>query len=560
MKLKIKLTKKLCIIGIVSILLTSISSVVAFWFVFSDQAKSDIETYCSVLAKTLKGDEKPDTLSDYVVDGYRITLVSKEGDVLFESDSDLSCENMDNHKDRPEITQAMETGKGISDRTSETMGKVTYYNAQRLENGNVLRVSKEASNIFSMFYIVIPIIIAIAIYVFIVCLIMASEFTKGIVRPIEQMAVDAESSVYDELRPFAKTIENQKREINRQVENIQQQNDKISAIIANMAEGLILLDTDKNILMENESARVLLDIKGYGKIKGKNIFELCDSQVLLECVSAAAAGKSQLEETKVNGNTVQLIVNPVYTAGEQTGIICLIMDITGRKKTEKLRREFTANVSHELKTPLTSISGYAEMIENGMVKQEEDIKKFAGKIHKEAGRLVSLISDIIKLSKLDDKTVQDAEFQRVNLKDIIFESVETLEISASKNNIDITADAEDCYINGNSTRLFELIYNLCDNAIRYNKPGGSVIIKLNKKDGRASLVVQDTGIGIPDKHIGRVFERFYRVDKSRSKETGGTGLGLAIVKHIAEQHNADLEIESTVGKGTKIKIEFNCEE
>ena len=232
------------------------------------------------------------------------------------------------------------------------------------------------------------------------------------------------------------------------------------------------------------------------------------------------------------------------------------MDITAQKKTEKLRREFTANVTHELKTPLTSISGYAEMIENGMVTEPEDMQKFAGRIHKEAGRLISLIGDIMRLSKMDDKAYQIEGVKKVNLKDTVEEAVETLEMSTRKNNITIETDLQDVTVTGNETQLFELVYNLCDNAIRYNKPNGKVYITLKTENESPVLVVKDTGIGIEKKHKERIFERFYRVDKSRSKETGGTGLGLAIVKHIAEIHNAKIKVDSTVGEETEITVTF----
>ena len=284
--------------------------------------------------------------------------------------------------------------------------------------------------------------------------------------------------------------------------------------------------------------------------------EVYQNDTLLDSVNKASKGESTVNEVKLNKKTVKLYVSPVYTNGEVVGVICLLLDITAQKKTEKLRREFTANVTHELKTPLTSISGYAEMIENGMVTEPEDMQKFAGRIHKEAGRLISLIGDIMRLSKMDDKAYQIEGVKKVNLKDTVEEAVETLEMSTRKNNITIETDLQDVTVTGNETQLFELVYNLCDNAIRYNKPNGKVYITLKTENESPVLVVKDTGIGIEKKHKERIFERFYRVDKSRSKETGGTGLGLAIVKHIAEIHNAKIKVDSTVGEETEITVTF----
>lgn len=556
MKLKVKLIKRLCIIGIISILLTAVFSTAAFWYMFSDRTKEELCNYGTVLSASLNQNTKNTDLSIYKSDSYRLTLIDKDGKVLYESNENARQNQMGNHSDRPEFIEAKEKGTAESYRNSNTLGGVTYYYAQRLDNGNILRVSKEVDGIFSMFVIFIPVVIAIAFYVFIVCFIIAARFTKNIVKPIEKMTTEgAAGELYEELIPFAKTFEMQKREINSQVEKVQAERDKIRAIIANMAEGFIMLDTDKNILMENESAKKFLNAKG-DNIIGKNILEVCNDDKLLNCISAAIHGNSVTEESKTKKGSIQFIVNPVYSTGEQIGVICLIMDISHRKKTEKLRREFTANVSHELKTPLTSISGYAEMIENGMAK-EEDIKLFAGKIHKEAGRLVSLISDIINLSKLDEAVITNENKEKVNLKKLVEESTEALEASAEKHGITMEIDAEDCIVLGVNTRLYELIYNLCDNAIRYNKKGGTVKISVHKEDNKAVLKVQDTGIGIAQKHVKRIFERFYRVDKSRSKETGGTGLGLAIVKHVAEQHNAKITVDSQQGAGTCITVKFD---
>ena len=424
-----------------------------------------------------------------------------------------------------------------------------------MDNGNVLRIGKTVQSIFSLYGWILFIVLSLGIYVVLFSLLLAGRLSKKIVEPFSNMKFDNKDFVYEELKPFADTIAKQQRKIKKQFDDLQEQRDRITTLIANMREGFIMLDVDKVILVENGSAKKLLKTKHHNN-EGKNILEVYQNDTLLESVNKASKGESTVNEVKLNKKTVKLYVSPVYTNGEVVGVICLLLDITAQKKTEKLRREFTANVTHELKTPLTSISGYAEMIENGMVTEPEDMQKFAGRIHKEAGRLISLIGDIMRLSKMDDKAYQIEGVKKVNLKDTVEEAVETLEMSTRKNNITIETDLQDVTVTGNETQLFELVYNLCDNAIRYNKPNGKVYITLKTENESPVLVVKDTGIGIEKKHKERIFERFYRVDKSRSKETGGTGLGLAIVKHIAEIHNAKIKVDSTVGEETEITVTF----
>lgn len=558
MKLKVILTKQLCIACLVAILLTLLASTIGFWIVFSDKEKTEIINYSQMVVRHIERTNTASQLAAYEEQGYRITLVDVNGVVLYESMQGKNLQQMDNHNQRPEIEQARNGKEGVVHRYSQTMQQDVYYYAVLLEDGNVLRTAKEADNIASIFFRVIPVVIMISLYVFLFCFFMATRMTRKITKPIEAMSLRRrdQDKVYDELKPFVKKIATQEMEIRNQMGSIQDQKEKIGAIIANMEEGLILLDIDKRVLMKNDSAKLLLNLP-YSSIVGKNIYEVCDNRKFLHCVSAAANGKNQFSELKIGEKTIQLLVNPVYTAGEQTGIICLIMDITHRVKTEKFRREFTANVSHELKTPLTSISGYAELIETGMANNEEDVKRFAHKIHKEAGRLVTLISDIIKLSDIEETELAASELQPVNLFALAKECADILEIIATKKEVEITVKGEDCFVKGDNSKLYELIYNLCDNAIRYNKERGKVCISVEKNNEKAELIVEDTGIGIEDKYTDRVFERFFREDKSRSKETGGTGLGLAIVKHVAEIHNAEISLESEKTVGTKITVVFD---
>lgn len=555
MKLKSKLTGRLCMIGLVSVILTAVSATLAFWFIFSQQAQDDLKTSGTLLASAYDQNTAPseEALSKIASEEYRITLISPGGIVLYESDQQASEERMDNHRDRPEIRQALETGAGSSARESDTIGRVTYYYAVRLQNGDVLRVSRQVDSVFSVFGGIIPILIVITVYVLLVCLVMASEMTKGIIRPIESMAKDPDAVAYDELVPFSNMIEKQRREIGEQMERIQQETDKINTIIANMEEGFVLLDGEKNVLMHNDSATRLLQ-SGPGDVIGNSFIRLSRNENVNHCIDSASKGRSCEAAFEVGERKLQLLANPVYSKGEQIGVICIIVDVTGKQALDRMRQEFTANVSHELKTPLTSISGYAEMIESGIAK-DGDVKTFAAKIHKEAGRLVTLIGDIIRLSQLEEEPSQ-IQPVRVEMASLVEECTDSLAISADKHKVSLETDVTPCTVRGDRNMLYELVYNLCDNAIRYNKENGSVLISVKPRKGRVVLKVKDTGIGIPKEHQARIFERFYRVDKSRSKQTGGTGLGLAIVKHIAEQHKAAIALDSEEGIGTEITVMF----
>lgn len=553
MKLKTTLTKMLVAISGISIVLTVVCCCVAAWFSFSEQAYIDLSSYGDVLLNYLNSNGE-ECVNSILIKDYRITLIDADGSVIFESNPELNKEEMDNHTNRSEIQQAIEKGVGSGPRYSASEKKMVYYYAVKMDNGNILRVAKEVKSIFHLYYAMIIIIVILAIYVLLVSVFISNRFAKKILAPFNAEFKNKEN-IYYELRPFVDTIASQQRKIQHQIYDLQEAQDKTRTLISNMREGFIMLDVDKIILMENESVRKILK-PVIMKSEGKNILEVYDNDNIIDAVNKAAKGKSCSDEVSINKKIIKLYANPVFSGGELVGIICLLLDVTAQRRTEKLRQEFTANVTHELKTPLTSISGYAEMIENGMVSKTEDMQRFAGRIHKEAGRLIALIGDIMKLSKMDDKAYQVEGVKKVSLKDMVNESVELLEMTAKKNNITIYTELEEITCIGNETQLYELVFNLCDNAVRYNKPNGSVYIKLIRQNENAVLQVKDTGIGIEKKHQDRIFERFYRVDKSRSKETGGTGLGLAIVKHIAELHNAEITVESEIDKGTTITVTF----
>jgi two-component system phosphate regulon sensor histidine kinase PhoR len=540
-KLSKKLLKNFSVIAVVSILLTAVFSTAAFWFVFSDEQEAEVRQYTDKIIRIYNSDSEIDLSKYYGIGDFRVTLIKSDGSVVSDS-VDTDVNSMPNHSDRPEFEQAIKDGNGSSHRMSETLNKITYYYAGKTADGSVIRVAKTIDSIYGIFLFVIPSILIIMIGVFVVCTILAKRSTKKIIEPIKEMADNGNGSPYDELLPLSQKIASQQRQIKRQMRRLQFEKDKISTLIENMAEGFILIDVDKKVLMSNYSASKLLGADDDG-VTDKTLIAFSRNEVLNDCVDKALSGESKNGDTTVKGRALQIITNPVYSNGEKNGAICLIIDVSAKKKAEKMRREFTANVTHELKTPLTSISGYAEIIASGLVKPD-DIPNFANKIHKESGRLLSLISDIMELSQLDEK-FSDEEFAPVDLAGVAAEVAEDLRSNAEKHGITITVDTKTAVINGNRNQIYELIYNLCDNAIRYNRENGSVKIITGDDNEHPFVKVADTGIGIPEKHHKRVFERFYRVDKSRSKETGGTGLGLAIVKHITERHGGEISLESS---------------
>ncbi|MBQ8508859.1 MAG: PAS domain-containing protein [Clostridia bacterium] len=388
---------------------------------------------------------------------------------------------------------------------------------------------------------------------------MANLFTAFIMEPVQRLHIHTkvsanEPSYYPEFQPLVDRLLQQEKEIQHQLFRVDKEKNRLATIIYNMDEGLIILDNNLRVIMLNESAHRLLGTTlSRSDCAGRSLHDVCPSREICGCIERADS-----MDLTLDGRNLQLHVNHVVTGAEQVGRIGLILDVTERNEIERIKQEFTANVSHELKTPLTSISGYAELIEAGMA-QGNDAVIFAGRIRRESARMLALISDIIKLSQLDEASDADA-FEPVELHRLCEECMDTLEMSAQKHEVTLSLEGGTCELSGVPSELTELVYNLIDNGIRYNRPGGSVKVKIAPppagSPGLVMLSVSDTGIGIAKEHQARVFERFYRVDKSRSKATGGTGLGLAIVKHVAERHGAKLELESRIGEGTTIRVIF----
>ena len=482
---------------------------------------------------------------------FRFTLVDTDGTVIY--DSQANAEEMENHLDREEITEAIENGSGSSARYSSTLTERTFYEATRLENGNVLRISISQVTVGALFLGMLPAICAIVLISIVVALVLSNTMAKSIVKPLNELDLEnpAENDAYEELTPILTKINKQHKQITQQMRELKQKSDEFEQITASMNEGLVLLDKKGMVLSINAAA-----IKLFGASDtavGRDFLALDRSTDMSRAIEKALDGKRAEFREEKNGSEYQFVINRTESDGKTVGVVILCFDVTETAFAERNRREFTANVSHELKTPLQSIIGSAELLENGLVKPE-DTKRFVGNIKNEATRLVSLINDIIRLSQLDEDSEPVTE--SVDLYDVASEVIEVLTVSAAKKQVEIHLNGESCVMNGIRRYLYEIIYNLCDNAIRYNKDGGKVTIDLKNTNGNIVLSVSDTGIGIPAEHQSRIFERFYRVDKSHSKETGGTGLGLSIVKHAVAYHSGMIKLDSVTGEGTTVSIVF----
>lgn len=484
-------------------------------------------------------------------DSCRITLVSSDGDVLY--DSKTSADKMENHAKREEIKEALKKGFGESSRYSATLTEETFYYAKKLANGNVVRVSVDHATMLTLVLGMLTPIIIVLIGALALSIFLAYRISKRIVEPLNSIDLDKpfENEAYDELAPLLTHIERQKEQIHNQYKELEVRKSEFYAVIENMNEGLVLLSGDYTVLSINPAAGAFFSASP--ECIGKDFLTLERNHEINKALdNAVQNGRSEIEVSR-NGHEYQLNISRIGSDEQKGGVVILVFDISDKVFAERNRKEFTANVSHELKTPLQSIMGSAELLENGLVKAD-DVPKFIGRIRSEAARLVTLIEDIIRLSQLDEST--DFPFEDADIYEIAKDEAEMLSLTAQKRNVTISVKGKSTVIHAPKQLLHEIIYNLCDNAIKYNKEGGSVEVSVEESDNNVILSVSDTGIGIPLDNQSRVFERFYRVDKSHSKETGGTGLGLSIVKHAVQYLNGKISLESTVGKGTKISVAF----
>lgn len=485
----------------------------------------------------------------------RITWIDVDGTVLYDSFAD--SESLENHKDRPEVIQAMERGRGQSTRTSDTLAEQTYYYASKLNDGTVIRVASTTRSGLATMMGTVPWMVLMAAAIFGVTMVIARMQTRSIVEPINRLNPDAPQAekIYDELSPLVRRLEKQKQTIREQMDILREKQEEFTAITENMKEGFIVVDSRADVISYNSSAIRILGVDmEIAEGANINILSFNRSGNFRQVVDGALRGERSEQSLELNGRYYQIIANPVVESDDKRGAVVVILDVTEQQSREELRREFSANVSHELKTPLTSISGYAEIMKNGLV-QPADMGRFAEKIYTEAQRLITLVGDIIKLSQLDEDKAE-IEKTSLDLFERASEVVGRLKDHARAQDIKMDLVGVPTTVMGAVQILDEMIYNLCDNAIKYNKPGGSVKVTVCTENGHPTLLVEDTGIGIPDGDKERIFERFYRVDKSHSKQIGGTGLGLSIVKHGAIYHKAKVEMKSALGKGTQIKIVF----
>lgn len=524
-------------------------------------AKDDLKAAAKIVVKE---NNDPDQIINYLEDAIdykvRITYISSDGKVLYDSDADAS--EMENHSDRIEFQEAMKNGEGETTRLSKTLGYTTYYFAAQYRDG-VLRFSTDRKNLASVFLTILPIVIVFAGAIILITTIVSIKLSEGLIKPINQLVRQLDlrnenigelETPYEELEPIIKNADVLMKRIHRNIDKIKREKEKISIITANMVESMILLDSEMTVLSVNKSALKILNSK-YDPSEKENVSKLTDNSTLLELINDAVEKGAAKEIIPIKGRYYQAFVNKCASEmrQERFGVIVFLVDVTESVQNEQIRRDFSANVSHELKTPLTTIKGFGEMLDNGIFTEPDDIKKYGGMIYRESERLLYLINDIIRLSEIED---QEHVFNDdINLLSTAKDVEDILQNKADSHNITLHVNGDsNVHITGSQSYITELVLNLTDNAVKYNNDGGNVWVDISKDKENAKLTVRDDGIGISQEDQTRIFERFYRVDKSRSKQTGGTGLGLSIVKHIVSCHNGDISIKSKLGKGTEITI------
>ena len=486
-------------------------------------------------------------LENVEAERFRVTWIDTDGTVLFDTQVDQST--MENHADREEIREALATGAGSAVRISSTLTEQTYYEAQKLKDGTILRISSNQASAWSLMIGMLWPVLLISVFAIALSAFLARRMAAKIVEPLNQLDLEQplKNDVYEEIAPLLHRIHRQHNQIRTQVEELRRKADEFAQITGNMQEGLVLLDGEGKVLSINPAAKRLFEAEE--DCVGRNFLMIDRTSSMRTAVNDALDKGRGYARANRNGRDYEFDLSRIESGSTVIGAVVLAFDITARLNAEQMRREFSANVSHELKTPLQGIIGSAELLESGMVKPE-DAPRFVGHIRKEASRLVALIEDIIRLSQLDEGVALPTE--TVDMLALAEDVKAILETCAAERNVTVAVSGNGFTIDGVRRMLHEVVYNLCDNAIKYNRFGGSVTIHAENK----RLVVSDTGIGIPAEHQERIFERFYRVDKSHSKASGGTGLGLSIVKHAVAYHNATIQLESTLGKGTTIAIQF----
>ena len=516
-------------------------------------AVEKLKTEAAYISGLIKYEKNELDLFDKIYTTDRITFIAEDGTVLYDNTTDVSL--MENHADRPEVISALKKGAGESYRNSDTLYKKTFYYALKIEDNYILRVAITQSSVFGLLWPMMPALSAIVLAIALLSFVIARYMSKKITAPINALNLDSpfENDIYDEMSPLLMRIEQQNKEIQSKIYEFTEKQREFNAVTENMSEGLILISNKGLILSINASAALIFNTDIRRNI-GRHILSVNRSAPLKEVFHKAIEGENYQSLLTNNSRHYQLLGNPVVNNDGTLGAVIMALDVTEKQNAERSRREFTANVSHELKTPLTSILGFAEIMKNGITRPE-DMQGFAGRIHNEAGRLLTLIDDILELSQLDEKSAE-LEKEHIDLLVLVEDAMNRLKPLAEKAGVNTSIKGKHITVTGNRKILDEIIYNLCDNAIKYNVLGGNVDIIVELENDKPVVTVHDTGIGIPVEHQSHIFERFYRVDKSRSKGIGGTGLGLAIVKHGAMLHDVIIEMKSIKGIGTTFKLTF----
>ena len=482
----------------------------------------------------------------------RITLIGADGSVLYDSHTD--SETMENHLEREEIREALESGTGYAARFSDTLAEQSIYTAQRLPDGSVLRLAMTQYSTMTLVMDMAEPILIVIVMALVLAMWLASRLARSIVRPLNELDLDnpMDNRGYEELFPLLRRIDSQQRQLKGQKEELKRKQREFDAVTNNMDEGLVLLNDRATVLTMNPAAARIIGLSR--TFVGINFYSVIQESCLEDVVNKALAGSRAEGQFSMLGGEFQVEANPVKSSGGVSGAVILLLDVTEKRRAETQRREFTANVSHELKTPLHAVSGYAELMKSGMVRPE-DIPGFAGNIYTEAQRLIRLVEDILKLSRLDEGAASDKR-ESLDLYELVCQTLDEMKHYTQRNSVELTITGESATVVGIPSQIRMMVGNLFTNACKYNRPGGRVDVTVAKAYRAVVLTVADTGIGIPVEHHERIFERFYRVDKSHSKAVGGTGLGLSIVKHAALIHNAKIELESQPGEGTTIRVIF----
>lgn len=544
-----RIFRSICFVAIAVFLASLILIMGVLYSYFSGVQQRQLQMQLALAAQGVTNEETA-YFRDLTVRDYRITWIAADGTVLY--DSDARSSDMENHLEREEIKEALATGYGESKRYSATLMDRSLYAAQRLEDGTVLRLSIAQSSILTLVLgMAQPISIVIVLAV-VLSVVLAVRLSKSIVKPLNEIDLDdpLSNEGYDELAPFLRRIDSQQKQLWGQKTRLEQKQAELDTIIGSMSEGMVLLNEQGKIVSINPAAMRLLGASR--NCLGTDMLTVSRNLDLHDILSRALQGKQSVQTVSLEAGQYQISASPIMSEDKVAGVALCFFDVTEKEKAEQMRREFTANVSHELKTPLHSISGYAELLQNNMVKQE-DIVPFAVKIYREAQRMTALVEDILSLSHLDEGA-EDMEWTEVDLYELAAKAAAGLETEAREAGVKVSLHGGHCSLYGVPQLLRSILCNLCDNAIKYNKSGGEVTVSVEKQGADIFLTVSDTGIGIPPQEQERIFERFYRVDKSRSKEVGGTGLGLSIVKHAVLIHHGTIEVDSAVNGGTTITV------